>query len=435
MTKTPVHLQDLRRRLYIKAKAESCWRFWGLYVHVCKRETLREAYRLSKANDGAPGIDGVTFEAIEAEGVEGFLEQLREELVERRYRPERLRKVGIPKEGGKVRQLSIPSIRDRVVQGALKLILEPIFEADFQPGSFGYRPKKTAHTALQRVSKAILKGKTYVIDLDLRSYFDTVKHHIVLEKVAQRVSDPKVLWLLKLLLKASGKQGVPQGGVISPLLSNIYLNEVDRMLERAKKVTQNPPWTHVEYARFADDMVILVDSHPRQQWLRRAIEKRLREELAKLEVEVNEEKSRRVDLEQGGSFGFLGFEFRRVLSRRGRWMPLLLPKSKKRTALLRQLKEMFRRSRSQPIHRLIEQINPILRGWVNYFAFGNSSRCFSFIRHWVEQKIRRHLARACQRPGFGWTRWSTEWLYETLGLFDEYRVSYSHPFSKAGSVG
>src|SRR3954447_12496912 len=143
MTKTPISLQDLRRRLYVKAKTEPSWRFWGLYVHVCKRETLREAYRLAKANDGAPGIDGVTFESVEASGLEGFLEQLRQELVERTYRPERLRKVEIPKEGGKVRQLSIPSIQDRVVQGALKLILDPIFEANFQPGSFGYRPKKT----------------------------------------------------------------------------------------------------------------------------------------------------------------------------------------------------------------------------------------------------------------------------------------------------
>jgi RNA-directed DNA polymerase len=432
MTKTPVNLQDLRRRLYVKAKAEPSWRFWGLYVHVCKRETLREAYQLTKANDGAPGIDGVTFEAIEAEGEEGFLEQLRQELVERRYRPERLRKVEIPKEGGKFRQLSIPSIRDRVVQGALKLILEPIFEADFQPGSFGYRPKKTAHAALQRVSEAILKGKTYVIDLDLRSYFDTVKHHLVLEKVAQRVSDPEVLALLKLMLKASGKQGVPQGGLVSPLLSNIYLNEVDKMLEHAKEATQNPQWTYVEYARFADDVVILVDSHPRQQWLRQAIEKRLREELAKLEVEVNEEKSRRVDLKQGESFGFLGFEFRRILSRRGRWMPLLIPKSKKRTALLGKLKAIFRHSRSQPVQGLIEEINSILRGWVRYFAFGNSSRCFSYIRDWVEKKIRNHLARACQRRGFGWKRWSKEWLYETLGLYNEYRVSHR---SKAASIG
>ena len=218
MRKASISLQDLRRSLYVKAKAEPTWRFWGLYVHVCKRETLREAYLLAKANDGAPGIDGVTFAAVEAGGSEKFLEQLREELVQQTYRPQRARKVEIPKGGGKMRQLSIPSIRDRVVQGALKLILEPIFEADFQPGSFGYRPKKSAHAAIQRVSKAILEGKTYVIDFDLRAYFDTVRHHIVLEKVARRVDDEKVLWLLKLLLDATGKQGVPQGGVISPLL-------------------------------------------------------------------------------------------------------------------------------------------------------------------------------------------------------------------------
>jgi RNA-directed DNA polymerase len=421
MTKAPISLQDLRRRLYIKAKTEPSWRFWGLYVHVCKPETLREAYLLAKANDGAPGIDGVTFAAVEAGGVQEFLDQLRKELVERRYQPQAARKVEIPKDGGKMRQLSIPSIRDRVVQGALKLILEPIFEADFQPGSFGYRPKKSAHTAIQRVREAILEGKTYVIDFDLRSYFDTVRHHIVLEKVARRVNDDGVLWLLKLLLNVSGKQGVPQGGVISPLLSNLYLNEVDQMLERAKAVTRRERWTAVEYARFADDLVILVDWHPRQLWLRQAVEKRLREELAKLQVEVNEEKSRTVDLQRGESFGFLGFEFRRIRSRRGRWMPLLLPKGKKRTALLGKLKEIFGSSRSQPVGGMIEKINPILRGWVKYFAIGHSSRCFSFIRNWVEMKIRRHLARACQRQGFGWKRWSREWQYAPLG--PEYRVS------------
>jgi RNA-directed DNA polymerase len=172
-----------------------------------------------------------------------------------------------------------------VVQGALKLILEPIFEADFQPGSFGYRPKKSAHAALQRVSEAILRRLTSVIDFDLRAYFDTVRHHLLVDKVARRISDAQVLWLLKLLLKASGKQGVPQGGVISPLLSNLYLNEVDKMLEKAKEVTREGPWMRVEYARFADDLVILVGGHPRQAWLRKAVEKRLREELAKLQVE------------------------------------------------------------------------------------------------------------------------------------------------------
>ena len=201
------------------------------------------------------------------------------------------------------------------------------------------------------------------------------------------------------------------------------------MLERAKAVTRHERWTGVEYARFADDLVILVNSHPRQQWLRQAVEKRLREELAKLLVEVNEEKSRKVDLQRGESFGFLGFEFRRVRSRRGRWMPLLLPKSKKRTALLSKLQEIFRKFRSQPVGQVIEKINPILRGWVKYFAIGHSSRCFSYIQNWVEMKIRRHLARACQRRGFGWKRWSREWLYDTLRLFSEYRVSYVRSFS------
>ena len=424
MTKTPITLQDLRRRLYVKAKAEPSWRFWGLYGHVCKRETLQAAYELAKQNDGAPGIDGVTFEAIEADGMDAFLDQLREELVQRRYRPQRPRRVGIPKEGGKVRHLSIPSIRDRVVQGALKLILEPIFEADFQPGSFGYRPKQSAHAAVHRVSEAILQGKTYVIDLDLRSYFDTVRHHIVLAKVARRVRDDAVLWLLRLILKASGRQGVPQGGVISPLLSNVYLTEVDRMLERAKAATRYQQWTGVEYARFADDLVVLVDAHPRQRWLRTAVETRLREELAKLQVEVNEEKSRRVDLTQGEGFGFLGFEFRRIRSRRGRWMPLRTPRAKKRTALLQTLKQVFRSHRSRPIAEVIARINPMLRGWVRYFAVGHASRCFSYIRDWVEKKIRYHLARAGQRHGLGWKRWSKAWLYGDLGLFNAYRVAY-----------
>ncbi len=311
-----------------------------------------------------------------------------------------------------------------MVQGALKLILEPIFEADFQGGSFGYRPKKSAHAAIQRVADAIVSGKTYVIDLDLRSYFDTVRHHVVLEKVARRVRDDEVLWLLRLLLKASGKQGVPQGGVISPLLSNIYLNEVDKMLEKAKEVSRQGQWEGVEYVRFADDLVILVDSDPRQRWLRQAVERRLREELAKLQVEVNEDKSRRVDLAQGESFGFLGFEFRRIRSRRGRWMPLYVPKGKKRTALLRKLKKIFRSFRSQPVGEWMATINPILRGWVKYFAVGHSSCCFSSIQSWVEKKIRRHLGRARQRQGFGWKRWSRAWLHQTLGLFSEYRVSY-----------
>jgi RNA-directed DNA polymerase len=216
MRKAPISLQDLRRSLYVKAKAEPPWRFWGLYVHVCKMETLREAYQMARSNDGAPGIDGVTFEAIEQSGTESFLEQIRAELVTNTYRPMRARKKEIPKDGGKVRVLSIPAIRDRVVQGALKLILEPIFEADFQAGSYGYRPKRTAHEAVARVAQAIVEEKTSIIDLDLKAYFDNVQHYLLLEKVARRVQDDAVMRLLKMILKATGKKGVPQGGVIAP---------------------------------------------------------------------------------------------------------------------------------------------------------------------------------------------------------------------------
>src|SRR5216117_1509165 len=279
LTMASVSLQDLRRRRYVKAKADKQWRFWGLYVHVAKLETLRAAYDLAKRKNGAPGMDGVTFEAIEAAGREAFLAELRDALVARTYRPLRNRRVEIPKDGGKVRVLGIPAIRDRVVQGALKLIMEPIFEADFCDGSYGYRPKRSAHEAVNRVAQAIVQNKTRVIDVDVAAFFDTVRHDVLLGKVARRVQDGEILHLVKLMLKASGKRGVPQGGVISPLLANVYLTEVDAMLERAKEETRNGRYTYLEYARYADDLVILVDGYRHHDWLLRAAHQRLQEEL------------------------------------------------------------------------------------------------------------------------------------------------------------
>ena len=424
MIKASINLQELRRKIYLKAKSEKTWRFWGLYVHVCKLETLKEAYKLAKNNNGAPGIDGVTFEAIEEADLEDFLSKIRDELVSCTYLPMRNRRKEIPKGGGKVRVLGIPAIRDRVVQGALRLILEPIFEVDFQDGSYGYRPKRKAHAAVDRVSKAVVENKTMVIDLDLEAYFDNVRYDILLGKVAQRVDDDNIMRLLKLILKANGKRGLAQGSVISPLLANIYLNEIDKMLEKAKRVTRQGKYTYIQYARFADDIVILVDGFSKWKWLLKAAYRRLIQELDKLGVKVNSQKTKIVDLTRGQTFSFLGFVYRRIKTRRGKWGVNIVPKMKARTALLRKLKEIFRRHKSQPIDRVICLINPILRGWANYFRIGNSARYFGYIKDWVEKKIRRHLMRARKRHGFGWNRWSRAWLYNTLGLYNGYRVRY-----------
>jgi RNA-directed DNA polymerase len=274
------------------------------------------------------------------------------------------------------------------------------------------------------VAKAIVSGKTRVIDVDLARYFDTGRHDLLLGKVAHRVQDAAILHLLKLMLKASGKRGVPQGGVISPLLANIYLTEVDAMLERAKEVTREGEYTRIEYARYADDLVILVDGYRRYDWLLKAANRRLREEVAELDLRLNEDKSRIVDLAMGEAFGFLGFDFRRIRSRRGVWRPEVTPQLKQRTAVLQKLREVFERWRSQPVGRVITTINPILRGWVQYFRVGNSSRCLAYVKRWVEKRVRRHLMRARGRKGLGWKRWSTAWIYRALGLYADYRVRY-----------
>jgi RNA-directed DNA polymerase len=256
MSKAPSSLQAQRRRIDAKATAEASWRFRGLCVHVCKREPLREAYWMAKDNNGAPGVDGGTFEAIEAAGVEAFLEQIRDEWVHGTSLPTGYWRQAIPKDNGHgERVLSIPAIRDRGGQGAFKVILEPIFEADFHEGSYGYRPGRPAHEAVARVADAIVRDKTRVLDSALQAYCDNIRHDVLLAKVAKRIDNPDVMRVLQLILKAPGKQGVAQGDVLAPLRSNLYLTEVDRMLERAKAVTRRGKYTYLEYARFADDLV------------------------------------------------------------------------------------------------------------------------------------------------------------------------------------
>lgn len=427
MIKAPSKLQELRRKIYVKAKTETQCKFWGLYVHICKLETLQESYRRAKKNKGAPGSDGVTFDDIEAIGTEKYLQEIHTDLVKREYKPKRAREVKIPKPDGKsMRILKIPTIRDRIVEGAMKLILEPIFEADFQDGSYGYRPKRKAADAVMRVSKAIVSKKSRVIDIDLRAYFDTVRHDILLQKIAARIQDNEVLHLIKLILKAGGKRGLRQGGVLSPVLSNLFLNTVDCMLERAKEVTKTNGRNNLEYARWADDLVILVDGFRKHAKLVKTVEIRLREELAKLDLTINEDKSKITDLtNQDNSFTFLGFEFRQNKTMNGKDGARFTPKKKAVINLRAKLTETFKAKRGRPIEEIVKEINPILRGWVNYFRIGNSSKCFKNVEEWVQKKIRRHLYKARQRTGFGWKRWSKQELYRNTGIYHDYQIRYA----------
>jgi len=427
MTKASIGLQELRRKIYRKAKTEKHWRFWGLYCQICKKEVLKEAYRLAKANDGAPGIDRKSFDDIEAEGVEGFLEGIRQELLERTYRPLPNRRVEIPKGNGKTRTLGIPTVKDRVVQGALKLILEPIFEAEFKDCSYGYRPKRHAHQAIDRVTKGILHGLSRVVDVDLSGYFDNIRHHILLEKIARRVQDDEIMHLIKLILKANGKKGVPQGGIISPLLSNLYLNEVDEMMEKAREVTRRKGYNNLDFIRSADDMVILVHGHPNENWLIEKVQQRLKEELDKLQVQMNEEKTKVVNLKEGEYFSFLGFDIRLNRNREGKTYVSKTPRAKKRIEIGKRVKAVLKANWNKPMKEVICSVNEVIRGWVNYFRIGNSNSTFNKVRDYIERKVRKFVMRRKKLKGFGWKKWSREDIYEKWGLYNDYRIQYIHP--------
>jgi len=378
MSKAPIDLQDLRRRIYRKAKSDKTHRFWGLYGHIAKEQTLREAYRRAKRNGGAPGTDGQTFAAIEAQGLAGFLEALREDLLTGRYEPQPNRRVEIPKGNGKVRTLQIPCIRDRVVQGALKLILEAIFEAVFCPSSHGFRPKRSPHRALAEVRRSVMRRMNIVIDVDLTRYFDTIRHSVLLDKIARRVQDPRVMHLVKQIIKVGGRVGVPQGGPFSPLAANIYLNEVDWHFDAIRRKTAQGPYEAVNYHRFADDIVITVSGHHSKRGWAERVQQRLEEQLVPLGVELNPEKTQMVDTLRGEAFGFLGFDLRRVRKRNGNGQFIqLTPKKKARKAIKAKVREIVRHGGALPAKDVVARINAAVAGWVNYFRVGNSSRVLS----------------------------------------------------------
>ncbi len=313
------------------------------------------------------------------------------------------------------------------MQGALKLILEPIFEADFKDCSYGYRLKRHAHQAIDRVTAGILHGLTRVVDVDLSGYFDNIRHHIVLEKVARRVQDDEIMHLLKLILKANGKKGVPQGGVISPLLSNLYLNEVDEMMERAREVTRRKGYYNLDFIRSADDMVILVHGHPSENWLVGKVQKRLKEELDKLQVQMNEEKTKVVNLKERSCFSFLGFDFRLNKNREGKTYVSKTPRKKKRIEIGKRVRAVLKANRSKPLKEVICLVNAVIRGWVNYFRIGNSNSTFDKVRYDTEKKVRRFVMKRKKLKGFGWKRWSREEIYQKWGLYNDYRIRYILP--------
>ncbi len=425
MIKAPIGLQELRRRIYRKAKSDKTHRFWGLFVHITKAETLEEAYRIAKRNGGAAGIDGQSFADIESYGLAIFLAGIREDLVTGRYKPQPNRRVEIPKGNGKVRMLQIPCIRDRVVQGALKLILEAIFEADFCQNSYGFRPKRSPHRALAEVRRSVLRRMSTVIDVDLSRYFDTIRHSVLLDKIAQRVQDPEVLHLVKQIIKVSGKVGVPQGGPFSPLAANIYLNEVDWAFDAIRCKTAQGPYEAVNYHRFADDIVITVSGHhSKRGWAERALQ-RLEERLAPLGVELNREKTQVVNTLGGEAFGFLGFDLRRVRKREGEGYYLLMtPKKKARKAIKAKIRDIIHGGGATPAKTIVSRINAALAGWANYFRVGNASRAFSEVRDYTEMKVRTLLTRRKRqrKRSVGWRRWSNEYLYDVLGLYWDWKI-------------
>jgi RNA-directed DNA polymerase len=420
---TSEKIRSLQRKLYRKAKAEPAFRFYVLYDKICREDILLHAFALARANAGAPGVDGVTFKQIEASGVDAWLAGLREDLVSKTYRPDPVRRVAIPKPGGGERPLGIPTIRDRVVQTAAKIVLEPIFEADFEDSAYGYRPRRSAIDAVKETHRLICRGYTDVVDADLSKYFDTIPHADLLRSVARRIVDRHVLGLIKLWLRApveerdgdgtrhmsggkSSTRGTPQGGVASPLLSVIYMN---RFLKHWRSTGCGEAF-HAHVISYADDFVILSRGHADEAltWTKAA--------MTKLGLTLNEAKTSVKDARREG-FDFLGYRLGpRHHPNGGRWYLGASPSKKSVLRIKTKIGALLRPGNKGAWPEVRTRLNRLLVGWSAYFSYGGLASAYEAVDRHVYDRTRHFLCRRHKVQGRGTKRFSREHVYGELAV-------------------
>ena len=406
--------RQLQRNLYLAAKKDKQRRFHALYDRSFRLDILWRAWKEVRENKGSAGIDGITFEMIEEYGVEEYLLDIQEDLKNKKYRPKPVKRVYIPRPDGKQRPLGIPTIRDRIVQQACKIVIEPVFEANFLDNSYGFRPKRDAKQATEKVKKELYKN-WYVVDADIQGYFDNINHEILLGLLNRRISDRRVIKLCRQWLRAgvieNGKyypteKGSPQGGVISPLLANIYLHVLDSYWENHKELGV--------IVRYADDAVIMC----RKRTDAELAFEHLKRIMTKLKLTLNPQKTKIVDMNKE-SFDFLGFCYQKFgKTKSGRKLPYMMPSKKAMEKVKDAIRVITcRKSAYEGLEQKVEKLNPLIRGWRNYFQHGNSTKRFKQLDEYVWMKLwRRVYYRRKQKKYRGHVLYGFRKWYATSGI-------------------